>query len=1229
MDMQPEQGNLLRWYLLGATTPEEDEQIEKRLRSAEASDELLLVEEDLIDDYARGILPASERELFEENFLTTPEREQKLLLAKAAVKYANTQVVSAKAAGVGAFENTRVDDIDQGPQDRHQPFTENREPRLHVWWRALVAPGWKIAAWAALVIAVILGAWFWWPSNPSLEQVQIALNQAYHKQRPLEARITGFDYASYVAPSNELGGRGEDSEVNYVALERAKIILFGSNANVSNPAVLHALGRYYMTQKEFEKAIENLQQALQHSPKSAQIHSDLGAAWLGKLERDRRAKNERREADLNESLTHLNIALELDPKLREALFNRALLQQHERLRRQARDDWERYLQLDPDSPWAKEARQNLREINAELQKVSQRKGQIYQEFLHAVQTGDDEGILRTFSLSYSFSGNEIVERLVDSFLAAKFGGQSNEAEDKLRVLLHLGSLSRRKTGDRFTEDLARYYQQAQPEQLNFTNRARDLMRRAYKFYRSSENDCAIELYGHAKQLFMAAGNAGESLFATAWIGQCHHQRADTERNLPIFTELVPLFERKQYRWMQANAACGLANGHEAIGRFSNAIDDTLQCQKLSAQVGDQTGVIRGMYIRGGFYQYLGRHDEALRLSQQGMLFADEIAAEIRYAIAFYHISSFSLSRLGMFEAARAFQLEAVGMAEETDSPRIKARAYIYLGLLYGKWKKFDQAIVSLKSGIAIGRQLGGDRTGQELVHYGLVHLGGVYREAGKFGEALKVFNQVIDFFRLSGRQIYLYAGSKGRLLTLIAQEEDQAACAELDQVIELYEKYRQQIQEESNRNSFFDQEQGIYDVAIEFAFTRLGNPRQALKYSEYCRARSLLDISRRGWNLVASPNALELKVSSENPPADPEEIRRQLPEQVQLIEYAALEDKLLIWVIDKSRPGEVCKAVPVSLSELTRRINQFLALINRKPSQIDERWREPAKELYNLLVKPVEDRLDERKQICIVPDKVLTLLPFAALVFTENNSDKFWVEKYGLIYASSASMFLNSTEKARQKKGVRPERLLAVWNPQFDPNDFPTLDVETSSPKNSSLIESFYPQVVSLAGAKAEKHALLRDLNRVDVAHFATHYVADSWSPMLSRMPLAASPGSPQEGVLQMYELYRLGALSPRLVILAACQTRVEDYFGGEGAIGFSRPFEAAGVPLVVASLWPVDAPATEALMVAFHRTRKQAAGSTVEALRAGQLEMLRATVSYQHPYYWAAFITVGGFSEF
>jgi CHAT domain-containing protein len=82
--------------------------------------------------------------------------------------------------------------------------------------------------------------------------------------------------------------------------------------------------------------------------------------------------------------------------------------------------------------------------------------------------------------------------------------------------------------------------------------------------------------------------------------------------------------------------------------------------------------------------------------------------------------------------------------------------------------------------------------------------------------------------------------------------------------------------------------------------------------------------------------------------------------------------------------------------------------------------------------------------------------------------------------------------------------------------------------------------------------------------------------------------------------------------------------------IGASRSFLAAGIPLVVASQWAVDSDAPAEIMIRLHQYRKIKKLPTRLAVRQAQLDLLNGDDSkYRHPYYWASFITIGGYAEF
>jgi CHAT domain-containing protein len=61
-----------------------------------------------------------------------------------------------------------------------------------------------------------------------------------------------------------------------------------------------------------------------------------------------------------------------------------------------------------------------------------------------------------------------------------------------------------------------------------------------------------------------------------------------------------------------------------------------------------------------------------------------------------------------------------------------------------------------------------------------------------------------------------------------------------------------------------------------------------------------------------------------------------------------------------------------------------------------------------------------------------------------------------------------------------------------------------------------------------------------------------------------------------------------------------------------------------------VDSIATAELMISFHKKRTSDNVSTAEALTLAQREMLvHPDPRYRHPYYWASFVVIGGYTRF
>src|SRR2546423_4909082 len=152
MSPHAEDNQEMRGYLLGGLSQKVRQQVEERLMTEDGSfDELLLVEEELIDDYVGGQLPFDERRRFEQHFLSTPERQRQLRFAQALSRYvSNSSEQSETESARAENESARA----QLPASSPAPA-----------WAARLRAFWGSRTWAlatvALAAVVIAGSWLW------------------------------------------------------------------------------------------------------------------------------------------------------------------------------------------------------------------------------------------------------------------------------------------------------------------------------------------------------------------------------------------------------------------------------------------------------------------------------------------------------------------------------------------------------------------------------------------------------------------------------------------------------------------------------------------------------------------------------------------------------------------------------------------------------------------------------------------------------------------------------------------------------------------------------------------------------------------------------------------------------------------------------------------------------------------------------------------------------------
>ncbi|MEP7274222.1 MAG: CHAT domain-containing protein, partial [Acidobacteriota bacterium] len=339
------------------------------------------------------------------------------------------------------------------------------------------------------------------------------------------------------------------------------------------------------------------------------------------------------------------------------------------------------------------------------------------------------------------------------------------------------------------------------------------------------------------------------------------------------------------------------------------------------------------------------------------------------------------------------------------------------------------------------------------------------------------------------------------------------------------------------------------------------------------------------------------------------------------IEYVLTDSQVIVFVVTNSlTDGNLdIRAYPIRIAreDISRQISRFHWLMsNRHPS-----FHAEARALYDLLLKPAEAQLRGATAWCIVPDDILWSVPFQAL---QSRPLHYVIEDVALHYAPS----LNVLSEISWREMRRATSLLALGNPSSDASSseaelrpktsrgfepLPEAEVEVQS------IGAGFQRSSILTGARATEAVFKAEAAGYSVIHLATHGVLDNLNPLYSYLLLGEGGG--EDGLLEAREVFDLD-LHANLIVLSACETARGRIGAGEGVIGMTWAFFAAGARSAVVSQWGVKSGTSSRQMISFYKHLGQGVGKA-QALRQSSLEMLQGN-QFSHPFYWASFVMVG-----
>jgi tetratricopeptide (TPR) repeat protein len=397
----------IREYLLGRVSDEATlEGLEELLfTDEEFCSEVELMEDGIINDYVLGNLDERDAESFRATLAANPERRFRLGL---------TQALREKALAA-------------------KPVVTEARPSFFTSLKALFRQPKYVAAFAVLIVAVLVSAVYFTGKNSGREDELAELRSIYQKQRPTETRISEFAYA----PQPQVRGETEASDAN--RLRRIENNLIEATEKRPSAETHHALGVFYLTQAKYADAIREFEGALKFDERSAKIHNDLGAAYFEQAKASAKEKRLENFARAQEEFTR---ATELDGQLLEALFNRSLALEELGLPRQAKESWTLYLQKDSSSPWAEEARKHLSRLES-TQSYFKTDEQVLEDFLTAYRNRDEARAERIHDETKGLlRGATVPLQLSRRYLLARQRGVEADAKESLSALSYIGDVEK-------------------------------------------------------------------------------------------------------------------------------------------------------------------------------------------------------------------------------------------------------------------------------------------------------------------------------------------------------------------------------------------------------------------------------------------------------------------------------------------------------------------------------------------------------------------------------------------------------------------------------------------------------------------------------------------------------------------------------------------------------------------------------------------------------------------
>lgn len=1003
------------------------------------------------------------------------------------------------------------------------------------------------------------------PAGPLQAPQEVWQGVASRVERPIRGRLSS---ASLYRPCPEgtatCGPPPGPSSSEFVEASRLLARLAGEQALEAGALHTEALLGLIFRGARSPEVLPRLEAATALAPTDPRIGADLLAVRLAYAE-DRFAAATGDRGVGHQIVRALSEAVQLAQVAAEepaVWFNYALVFEAVGLPRTAAEGWRRFLDLEPEGPWADEARQRL--AAAEVAPAE------------APDPPPDAEGLEVWAEAHPLEAQLHLERdLLAAWSADPESAEGARAFDRAERLAEV--TARRLHDSTVAESVAAL--------RGATSGQRRRLEAAFARYFAGVEALGERRSTDALQAFVAS-RAGMEGFPFA--GWADYRIAASLYALDRFTDARTLLaemrcdpDRQQVLEGRRLGLLGLVENR--LGGVIDLVRLSEQSLAIAARHSDLPTMLSRHVSLSTPLDQLGEHDRAWGHRLESLR-GSALLADHRLRHIALHGAATRLIEVGEPEAALPFLVELGSNAAAWDAAVGDSRARFEAAILHASAlssagrhaEAADQLSLAIEAADGLA-----DPDRLERLHADVAVERAEVLLAGEPAQALEELDRAFEVYR---RFDYRYPFVRLHRLRGVAAERlglPGMAGEAYRQAVVAHEDVLARLEEPDHRAGYLAHASDAYDALMRHVATVEGDGDEAF---------DVLERSRLVWSArdASEPDVLR-------------SAQARLPEGSALVAYRVLVEETLVWWVTSA--GRELLILPDGHRDVAEEVARHEAEMAVAKGRVGAGSATAA--LHERLLGPLGERLDSIRRLAIAPDRLLDRVAFAAVLDAGSSPPR--------LDSIDALHILPAVRWGGVGGLVQAGGLVTVGDPAFDRSAFPSLDPLPAAAREAREVAALYPGSVVLVGEEAKPSRIQQELRGRRALHYAGHALYDPLSPERSGLVLAPDPDD--DGLLTIRELEDLSLASLHLVVLSACRTSAGERPASQD---WAEALLNAGVRGVVANRWEVEDEAARRFVLRFHRLRT-VGGSDAEALLAAQRELRE-----EPPRVWAGFSYYG-----